>query len=159
MTSSPVKPPRAGDVAPDFNIPSTSGVNVMLSSFRDQKHVLLAFFPAAFTRVCTVELCAFGTDFDAFTNANVQVFPISVDAIPSLKEYRNKFDMKVDLLSDFRREVSRAYGVLREDTFASERAYFLIDTSGIIKWAHVEDATVNRRENDEILSIIKAEVG
>lgn len=159
MTASPVQPPRAGDVAPDFNVPSTSGTNVILSDSRGQKNVLLAFFPAAFTRVCTVELCAFGSDFDAFSDADVQVYPISVDAIPSLKEFRNKFDMKVELLSDFRREMSRAYGVLREDTFASARAYFLIDKNGIVKWAHVEDATAHRRENDEILAIIKAAVG
>ena len=159
MTNDSPRALQVGDTAPDFNLPSTGGTNVMLSGFRGVKHVLLAFFPAAFTRVCTVELCAFSEDFDGFSAADVQVLPISVDAIPSLKEFRSKFDMKVDLVSDFRREASRAYGVLREDTFASNRAYFLIDKTGTIRWAHVEETPAQRRDNAEILATIKAAVG
>ena len=121
--------------------------------------MLLAFFPAAFTRVCTAELCAFSEDFDAFTEADVQVIPISVDAIPSLKEFRTKYDIKVDLVSDFRREASRAFGVLREDTYASHRAYFLIDKSGTVRWAHVEESASQKREDAEILAAIKTVVG
>lgn len=159
-TPTPVSTPLAvGTEAPDFALSSTSGQTVSLSSFRGQKAVLLAFFPLAFTSTCTTELCAFGADFDAFVGANVEVLPISVDAVPSLKEFRNKYGMKVELLSDFKREASRAFGVLRPDTFFSERAYFLIDTQGVIRWMHVEEALGQRRENAEILSVIQNVIG
>jgi len=155
MTSTAQTPLAAGAVAPDFTVASTSGQNVTLSSFRGEKHVLLAFFPLAFTGVCTSELCGFSDDFDAFSAANVEVLPMSVDAVPSLKEFRSKYSMKVELLSDFKREVATAYGVLREDTGFSNRAYFLIDKDGVIRWAHVEETPGQKRENAEILEAIK----
>lgn len=145
---------KVGDVAPDFHLKSTAGENVTLASFRNEKNVLLAFFPLAFTTTCTDELCAFSEDFDDFGSANVEVLPISVDAVPSLKEFRDKFSMKVALLSDFKREASTAYGVLREDTFFSQRAYFLIDKSGVIQWTVVESVPGTKRANSEILAAI-----
>jgi peroxiredoxin len=144
-----------GTTAPDFSLASTSGETVTLSSFRGQRHVLLAFFPLAFTSVCTSELCAFGDDFDAFSASGVEVLPISVDAVPSLKEFRAKYDMKVQLLSDFKREASVAFGVLRPDAFFSERAYILIDAAGVVRWVHVEEHPGLKRENAEILEVIK----
>jgi peroxiredoxin (alkyl hydroperoxide reductase subunit C) len=154
-TNSSTTPLQAGVEAPDFALASTSGQTVTLSEFRGQKPVLLAFFPLAFTSVCTTELCAFGEDFDAFAEANVEILPISVDAVPSLKEFKSKYAMKTDLLSDFKREASIAYGVLRPDTYFSNRAYFLIDMAGVIRWAHVEETPGQRRENAEILQAIK----
>ena len=151
----PARSPKAGDPAPDFTLDSTTGEKVSLSGFKGRKHVLLAFFPAAFTSTCTSELCAFSEDFDDFTAADVEVLPISVDAVPSLKEFRSKFQMKVQLLSDIRRNASRAYAVLRDDTFSSQRAYFLIDKSGVVRWAHVEDHPGLKRENPEILAAIR----
>ena len=155
MTTVSSTPLAAGAVAPDFTVPSTSGQDVTLSAFRGQRAVLLAFFPLAFTSVCTSELCAFGDDFDAFTGVNVEILPISVDAQPSLKEYRNKYSMKVELLSDLKREASRAYGVLNEETFIARRSYFLIDTTGVVRWVHVEEQNRNSRTNAEILEAIK----
>ncbi|MEO7520247.1 MAG: redoxin domain-containing protein [Gemmatimonas sp.] len=153
---SPLRPPLIGEVAPDFSLQSTSGGTVRLSAFRDRKHVLLAFFPLAFTSTCTSELCAFSEDFDAFASVDVEVLPISVDAVPSLTEFKHKFGMKVDLLSDFRRTASVAYGVLREDTYFSKRAYFLIDKGGVIRWEHVETKAGQRRENEELLAAIRS---
>ena len=62
----------------------------------------------------------------------------------------------MDLLSDFKREVSRLYGTLLEDKFYSNRAYILIDRDGIVRWAFAEEATRNRRENAELLERIRA---
>ena len=146
--------PGAGDTAPDFTLPSTEGRDVTLSSLRGQRNVLLAFFPLAFTSTCTSEMCAFTDDFDAFASADTTVFPISVDSVPTLKEFKAKHRMKVDLLSDFRRHVSRKYGVLLEERFCSTRAYFLIDREGTVRWAHVEANPGKRRENAEILAEI-----
>jgi peroxiredoxin len=144
-----------GDIAPDFTVDATSGETVTLSSFRGKKNVLLAFFPLAFTSVCTAEMCDLSTDFDQFASQDVEVLPISVDSVPTLKEFRAKHGMRVELLSDFRREVARRYGVLLEDRFYANRAYFLIGKDGKIKWKHVEDSPRQRRPNSEILERIR----
>src|SRR2546421_63246 len=140
-----------GAVAPDFALPSTAGTDVPLSAFRGRKHVLLAFFPLAFTSTCTAENCAFSEDYDAFERAGTIVLPISVDSVPTLKEYKAKHAMRHDLLSDFKREVSRTYGVLLEDRFFSKRAYFLIDQQGILRWRHIEAELGARRDDAELL--------
>ena len=146
--------PQPGEQAPDFALTSTSGEVVRLSDFRGRKHVLVAFFPLAFTSVCTAEMCAFTDDYDRFASADVVVLPVSVDSEATLREFKRKHDMKSDLLSDFKREASRAFGVLNEDRFHSERAYFLVDRAGVLRWAHVEQHGGFRRENPEILEQI-----
>lgn len=146
--------PLVGSPAPDFTLASTAGSTVTLSAFRDAKHVLVAFFPLAFTSVCTTELCGFSDDFDAFTGADVEVLPVSVDAVPSLKEFRAKYNMSVHLLSDFKREASRAFGVLQEEAFFAKRSYFLIDKAGIVRWAHIEEHNGMKRDNAELMQVI-----
>ena len=145
--------PAVDQQAPDFTLPSTSGDKVTLSALRGRP-VLLAFFPLAFSGTCTAELCEMRDDHDQFADRGVTILPISVDHTWSLKEYKAKYNMQVDLLSDFKRDVSRLYGVMLEDRFYSNRAYFLIDGEGVIRWEHVEDSPSNRREDTEILAAI-----
>jgi glutaredoxin-dependent peroxiredoxin len=147
--------PAAGAAAPDFTLPSTAGTDVTLSKLRG-KNVLLAFFPLAFTSVCTKEMCAFTEDLDQFRDAEAVVLPISVDSIPTLKEFKSKEHLSLDLLSDFKRDVSRRYGTLLEDKFFSNRAYVLIDREGMVRWAFAEDTTGSRRENSEIFRRLRA---
>ena len=142
--------PAVGAPAPDFTLPSTSGTDVTLSALKG-KNVLLAFFPLAFTRVCTVEMCAFTEDYDKFSSGDAVVLPISVDSVPTLAEFKRKENLGVELLSDFRREVSRKYGTLLEERFFSNRAYVLIDRDGVIRWTFLEATPGSRRENAEIL--------
>lgn len=151
ISSSGFAPPATGTQAPDFTLPSTSGQSVTLSQLRGQV-VLIAFFPLAFSPTCTAELCEMRDDWDEFTKRGVTVLPISVDSIYSLKEYKAKYGMKVDLLSDFKREVSRLYGVLLEERFFSNRAYFLVDRQGVVQWSHVEENPSKKRSNQEILA-------
>jgi peroxiredoxin len=145
--------PTVGQHAPDFTLPSTSGNNITLSALRG-KPVLIAFFPLAFSGTCTAELCEMRDDHDQFAQRGVVVLPISVDHTYSLKEYKAKHGMQTDLLSDFKREVSRMYGVLNEDRFFSNRAYFLLDRNGIVRWAHVEENPGSRRQDAELLAQI-----
>jgi peroxiredoxin len=147
--------PEVGSPAPDFTLPSTAGGEVTLSSLRGKK-VLIAFFPLAFTSTCTSELCAMTVDYDKFVEAGAVVLPISVDSIPTLKEYKTKEKLAVDLLSDFKREVAGTYGVLNQDRFFSNRAYFVVDAAGVIRWAFVEERNGDRRENSELLSRLAA---
>ncbi|HJX88308.1 MAG TPA: redoxin domain-containing protein, partial [Gemmatimonadales bacterium] len=108
MTASATSPtmPAVGSPAPDFTLPSTAGTDVTLSSLRG-KNVLIAFFPLAFTSTCTTELLCFTEDFGAFRVADTEVLPISVDSIPTLREFKAKEGISVELLSDFKREVGR----------------------------------------------------
>ena len=156
MTSTQLQnSPQIGDIAPDFSAASTAGSDVSLSSFRGKRNVLLAFFPLAFTGTCTKELICFTEDFDQFAGKGVEILPISVDSTPSLKEFKKKLQMRTELLSDFKRDVSRTYGVLNEDRFYSNRAYFLIDKEGRVRWSHIEGNNGERRDNSEILAAIK----
>jgi peroxiredoxin len=147
--------PPVGAPAPDFTLPSTAGGELTLSSLRG-RNVLLAFFPLAFTSTCTAELCDMRDDWDQFASADTVVLPISVDSVPTLNEFKAKYAMKSDLLSDFKRDVSRKYGVLLEERFFSTRAYFLIDTAGVIRWEHVEANPSQKRGNAELLEQIGA---
>lgn len=156
MTTGAHVPLQAGAQAPDVTLASTSGETVSLSSFRGKKHVLIAFFPEAFTSVCTSEMCAFSDDFDVFASENVEVLPISVDTVDVLKRFRNEYGLKVQLLSDVDKVAAIAFGALWRSGTVANRAYFLIDMDGIIRWAHAEEHPGLKRENAEILDAIKS---
>ena len=147
--------PPVGSDAPDFTLSSTSGKPVTLSSLRG-RNVLLAFFPLAFTSTCTEELCDMRDDWDQFGGADTVVLPISVDSTATLGEFKSKYAMKADLLSDFKRDVSRLYGVLIEDRFFSTRAYFLLDRAGKIRWEHVEASPSHKRSNAELFEQVRS---
>ncbi|HEY6548708.1 MAG TPA: redoxin domain-containing protein [Vicinamibacteria bacterium] len=145
---------NVGDHAPDFSLKSTSGDMVSVSQWKGQKNVLIAFFPLAFTGVCTKENCAFSDDYTKFEGKDTVVLPLSVDATPSLNEFRAKHGMKHHLLSDFKREAGRAYGVLDEEKFFTKRAYFLVGKDGALKWKHVEAELGHSRTNEDLLAEI-----
>jgi peroxiredoxin len=152
---SPAATPAVGTPAPDFTLPSTTGQQVTLSSLRGER-VLIAFFPLAFTSTCTAEMCGFRDNYDQFAAEGVTVLPISVDSIPTLQEFKAKYALSTDFLSDFRREASRAYGVLLEHTYFSTRAYFLLDADGTVRWSHVEENPGQRRDDAELLAAIRS---
>jgi len=153
--TAPLESLEVGAPAPDFTLPSTAGESLTLSNSRDRENVLLAFFPAAFTSVCSEELCAFHDDVETFQGSGTRVLGISVDLVPSLREFRYKLGIETELLSDFRRHVSRTYGVLDEERYQSRRAYFLVDKAGVLRWKHVEEHGGHRRPNAEILAQIE----
>jgi len=146
--------PEVGSAAPDFTLPSTAGTDVTLSQLRGRT-VLLAFYPLAFTSTCTKEMCAFTEAFAQFEATGTVVLPISVDSVPTLKEFKAKERIGLDLLSDFKREVSRRYGTLIEERFYSNRAYVLIDGKGIVRWTYAEETPSTRRENAELLAQLR----
>ena len=146
---------EVGQPAPDFTLPSTAGGKVTLSSFAGEKYVMLAFFPLAFTSVCTAELCQFWDDAAKFEAAGTRVFGISVDHTASQKAFQAQAGFGTELLSDFQRDVSRAYGVLLEQGF-SKRAYFLVDKGGIVRWKNVEAELADRRDNAELFAAVRS---
>ncbi|MGH7523055.1 MAG: redoxin domain-containing protein [Gemmatimonadales bacterium] len=146
--------PTIGSAAPDFTLKSTADRDVSLASFRGKQHVLLAFFPLAFTSTCTTEMQAFTNDILEFEKRGTAVLPISVDSTATLKEFKAKWKMPFELLSDFKRTVSRQYGVLNDEKFYANRAYVLIDRDGIVRWTWQETNNSDRRENAELLEAL-----
>lgn len=148
--------PAVGAPAPEFSLPSTSGSEVALASFRGKQHVLIAFFPLAFTSTCTAEMCAFGDDVGRFATQQTVVLPISVDSLPTLREYQARHALTFNFLSDFKRVVSRAYGVLNDEKFYANRAYIIVDKLGVVRWTWQEPHNGVRRENAELLAQLAA---
>lgn len=129
----------AGAPAPDFKLKSFDGTDVALHQFRGRQNVLLAFFPLAFTPVCSCQIPAYGEDLAKFDAANCQVVAVGVGHPASHKAWVDSLGgVSVPVLSDFypHGEVARKYGVLRQEGFP-ERALFLIDKAGIIRYSEV----------------------
>jgi len=128
---------NVGSVAPDFTLPSHTGLPVRLSDFRGRQHVVLAFHPLAFTPVCAVQMKTYERERPTLDALNAHVLAVSVDAGPSKKAWADSLGgITYDLLSDFHPhgKVASDYGVMRNDGI-SERAVFLIDKAGKIAWA------------------------
>ena len=137
---------EVGTVAPGFNLFNTEKKKIALTDYKG-KNVLLLFFPLAFTGTCTKELCDVRDTISVYNNSNAVVLGISVDSLYTLHKYKEDQHLNFDLLSDFNKEVSAAYGSLY-DVFGFEmkgvgkRSAFVIDEDGIVQYAQVlEDAS------------------
>jgi peroxiredoxin len=132
---------QIGQQAPDFTLYNTEKVAVSLSEQKGQ-NVLLLFFPLSFTSVCTAELCSVRDTLKMYEGLNAKPFGISVDSLYTLKKFKEEQNLNFDLLSDFNKEISEAYGALYESfgfgmKGVSKRAAFVIDESGVIRYAEV----------------------
>lgn len=135
-------PISVGSKAPDFTLKSkqTSGlVDVKLSNNYGKKNTVLLFFPAAFTSVCTQELCDISAGLNSYSSLNADVIGISVDTPFSQEAWAQKEKINITLASDLNKEVVRKYDVLFPmlagigDTAA--RAAFVIDKSGVVQYS------------------------
>jgi peroxiredoxin len=134
-----------GQAAPDFTLFDSEKNPVSLSDFRG-KNVLLLFFPQAFTSVCTKEFCGIRDDIGRYSNAKAEVIAISVDSVFTLKKYKEDQQYNFTFLSDFNKEVSALYGSLIDEWIlgmkgVSQRSAFIIDSSGIVRYADVLKST------------------
>lgn len=132
-----------GHTAPGFSLFDTDKNKVTLEAQKG-KNVVLLFFPLAFTSVCTKELCSVRDTIAYYDNANATVFGISVDSPYTLAKFKEEQHLNFALLSDFNKEVSKAYGALYaqfafEMRGVSKRAAFVIDKQGSIQYAEVLD--------------------
>jgi len=119
---------------------------VSLSSERGHP-VVLAFFPAAFSSVCTKELCTFRDSLAKLNNAKAKIYGISVDTFFALKAFQTDQKLTFPLLSDFNKEVIRSYGAFNEDMIGlkgiAKRAVFVIDKDGVVRHREVLDDARN----------------
>jgi peroxiredoxin len=142
-----------GEKAPEFTLPDQDGNERKLSDFKG-KNILLAFYPFDFSPVCSVEFGCFQDDLSEFSSLNAQIIGISIDSKYSHKEFSQKKGLKFPLLSDLNREVCKLYGTLRPEGF-SNRAYFIIDKNGVIKFKHIMPIPKDRLENEQLIYALK----
>jgi len=128
-----------GDVAPDFTLRTQNNEEFVLSSFLDDKAVLIIFYPLAFTGICTNELHAVRDDLDMFQNDQIETVTISCDSTYSQKVFSEREGFDFPLLSDFypHGAVAQAYGVFNSDAGFANRGTFLVDRDGIVRFAEM----------------------
>jgi peroxiredoxin len=152
-------PVAVGSRAPDFTLMNQDREAVTLSALRGRP-VVLAFFPAAFSSVCTRELCTFRDSLSKLNRANAQVFGISVDTFFTLKAFQTDQQLTFPLLSDFNKEVIRDYGVFNEDMIGlkgiARRAVFVLDKEGVVRHAQVLEDARNEPDYEKVFSSLAA---
>lgn len=132
---------QPGDKAPDFTLRASDKSQVSLKDYRG-KNVVLLFFPAAFTGVCTNELCMMRDSLADYQQLNAQILAISVDSLFTLDKWKQEQGFNFPLLADFNKTVSKKYDALyKEFVFemkgVAKRSAFVIDKDGIIRYAEV----------------------
>ena len=142
---------KVGMKAPTFSLPSITGEKVSLSQYSGKKNVVISFVPAAWTPVCSDQWPGYNIAKSFFEKNNAILIGITVDNIPTLFAWTKEMgDLWFPVLSDFypHGAAAKKYGVLRSDG-VSERALFVIDKKGIIRYIDVHD--INTRPNLELL--------
>ncbi len=140
----PPPPPavKVGDAAPDFTLAwfapagepgKFKNETITLSSFKGKQNVVVAFFPAAFSPGCTSEMQKYQASSGQFTAANTVILGVSVDSTWSNKAFREQLGVSFPILSDWKKDASRQYGLLNETNGTARRATFVVDKQGIVQ--------------------------
>ncbi|MHC3438188.1 redoxin domain-containing protein [Natrialbaceae archaeon A-gly3] len=149
--------PETGDTAPDFTAPLANGDvdSFTLSENLEDAPIVLAFFPGAFTGVCTTEMCTFQDRLAAFNDLDASVYGVSVDSPFSLNEFREQNNLEFALVSDFEKEIIDDYDVRMD--FAdlgvygvAKRSVFVVDADGEVTYAWVSDDPGVEPDYDEV---------
>lgn len=147
---------QVGTQAPDFTLKDQDQKDVTLSSFREKKNVVLAFYPLDWSPVCTDENKCFRDDFPKFEEAGAEVLGISVDSFFCHKAWAGALGLKQRLLADMHREVCKKYGLYFEPFNCAQRATVIVDKKGIVRFVKVQENILQARDNKEILSALKS---
>jgi peroxiredoxin len=133
-----------GTEAPDFELPSTPDQTVSLVEFRGRP-VILAFYPEDWSPVCSDQLALYQQLLPEFQRFNAELLAISVDGVWSHLAFAKDRNLHFPLLADFepKGEAARAYQVYRAKAGTSERALYVIDADGIIRWSYISPVGVN----------------
>ncbi len=150
---------QAGSPAPQFTLVSSALKEVSLSDFKGKK-VIIHFFPMAFTGVCTTQLCTMRDNFGYYDGLNAVILGISVDSPFTLAKFKEENNYQFELLSDFNKDVSTAYGAIYEQ-FAfglkgvSKRSAFVIDEAQNMIYAEVLENAGDLPDFDAIAEKVK----
>lgn len=162
MSNKPASSIGTGVEAPDFELPDIDMKTHKLSNYRGKK-LVLAFFPAAESPVCTLEMCSFRDSLKDLMEIGAQVVGISVDGPFANKIFSQNRQLNFPLLSDYKRETIGKYGIIMKDLGnlkdynAAKRAIFIIDTNGIILYKWVSDNPLIEPNYEEIKSRLRKE--
>jgi len=145
---------EVGDIAPDFELEDQNGKKVKLSQYRGKKNVLLAFFPFAFSPVCTNEMGDLKVKEETILKLDAQILAASVDSTWSEKAFAKELGVKFPILGDFKKQVVPLYGALYEDKGFARRTVFVIDKQGRV--AYKREYEPGTQPNiDEVLALLK----
>ena len=147
-------PVDVGAKAPDFTLPNQDREQVTLSEQLKKGPVVLAFFPAAFSGVCTKEMCTFRDTMAELNKVGANVLGVSVDTFFSLKAWADQQKLNFPLLSDFNKDVIRKYDVVNPDMIGlkdiSKRAVFVIGRDGAVRHREVLDDARNEPDYGKV---------
>jgi peroxiredoxin len=149
----------AGTKAPDFALNATPDQILRLSELRGQP-VILVFYPADWSPVCGDQVALYNEILSEFREYNAEILGISVDGVWCHAAFARDRNLHFPLLADFEPKgaVARAYGAYREEDGTSERALFVLDGEGIIRWSYCSPIAVNPGA-DGILSALESIAG
>ncbi|EJN60275.1 redoxin domain-containing protein [Halogranum rubrum] len=147
-----------GDDAPDFTAPFVTdeiGPKTLSEHLDEEAPVVLAFFPGAFTSVCTDEMCTFDSELAAFEDVGATIYGVSVDTPFALQEFKAQNDLSFGLVSDTNKELIDAYDVEMDfDDFGyyglAKRAVFVVDGDGEVTYTWVSDDPGVEPDYDEV---------
>ena len=150
---------QIGDKAPDFALFSSDKKEIKLSDYAG-KNLVVLFFPQAFTGVCTAELCNIRDGIADYNQMNTDVVAISVDSVFTLAKFKEEQGYNFPLLSDFNKTSSQNYGAYYEDFVSgmkgvSRRAVFVIDGTGVIRYAEVLESAGDLPNFEAVQSTLK----
>jgi Peroxiredoxin len=149
---------EVGEKAPDFELLDTELKPRKLSEFLGKRIVVLLTFPAAFSSVCTKELCTFRDRMSILNSANAEVIAISVDSPFTLMAFKDANRLNFTLLSDFNKEVITKYGVVHENLLGlkgvAKRSAFIIAPDGTVLYKWVSDDPLVEPPYDEIIKLV-----
>ena len=152
---------EVGQKAPDFALFDNDRTKRTLDEFKG-KNVVLAFVPGAFTGVCTTEVCTLRDQMDQFNSMNAQVLGISVDGPFAQKAWSDANNLNFPMLSDFSREATNAYDVALpnlaglEGYVVSNRAVFVLDGEGVVRYKWIAPSPTNEPDYDEVRAAVAA---
>lgn len=151
--------PKIGNLAPAFSLPDQDGKTVTLKQFRDQKNVVLYFYPKAMTPGCTVQACGIRDSQKALAKADTVVLGVSPDPVARLGKFIDKQDLNFTLLSDEDHAVAEKYGAWGLKKFMGKEFMGILRTSFIIgkdgRLKHVMDKVATKTHHDDVLQLIK----
>jgi len=145
---------KVGQEAPDFTLPSNKEDEFTLSKLRDQKNVVLYFYPKDETIGCTKEACSFRDNYSAFTDMGAEVVGISSDSVESHKSFAENHRLPFTLLSDQKKQIRKLYGANGTLGLFPGRITFIIDKRGFIR--HIFSSQIQPTKHiQEALQILK----
>jgi len=143
---------KVGDKAPDFTLMDERGLPVSLRNFLGKNPVVLYFYPKDFTSGCTTEACSFRDDYKAYEEKGAVVVGVSLDSVESHAKFAEHYNLPFTLLSDNKKEVAKAYGVLGTGGLLAKRVTFIIDRNGNI--AGIFSKVDVKRHSQEVLEAL-----